>query len=82
MSLKYTQMVNYFLRIQVSRFKYEIYLQVIIKFSYKQILFSIFKLNSGHFCCFRVMALPIGGQIYFMEIHQGSRQGVPRRYFQ
>ena len=34
----------------MSHFKYEIYLQVIIKFSYKQILFSIFQLNSGHFC--------------------------------
>ena len=46
----------------------------------KQILFSIFKLNSGHFYCFRVMALPVGGQIYFMEIHQG-RGEVPKGIF-
>ena len=32
-------------------------------------------MNSGHFCCFRVMTLPVGGQIYFMEIHQGNRRG-------
>ena len=24
------------------------------------------------------MALPIGGQIYFMEIHQGNRREVPK----
>ena len=42
MSLKYTQMVNYFLCIQASRFKYEIYWQVIIKFSYKSRFYLVF----------------------------------------
>ena len=42
MSLKYTQTVNYFLRIQASRFKYEIYWQVIIKFSYKSRFYLVF----------------------------------------
>ena len=28
------------------------------------------------------MALPYGGQIYFMEIHQGSRRGGTKRYLQ
>ena len=75
-------MVNYFLRIQASHLKYEIYSQVIIKFSTSQFYLVFFKLNSGHFCTFRVMALLIWGQIHFMEIHQGITWGDPRRYFQ
>ena len=64
-----------------THFKYEIYSQVIIKFSTSRFHLVFVKLNSGHFCTFRLMVLPVRGQIHCMEIHQEIRWGDPRRYF-